>query len=442
MDPKRINICDNSSKTFAECNKDQQLDSITMEDLRFFSETTIKQLSEKEGANLLIFPHCVGGDDRNMSDDGTIITIKNSSIKSSNYMGFVGRGKVELNIRSRFDREDGDNLFLHYMLQKTYGINLFDLQTSRSETKIWDFLVYMFPYYLKRAMRQGLYKTYCRREYNDSRVRGAIDVARHIKQNIPFAGKIAYSTREYSYDNKITQLIRHTIEYLTSHHLAGAKLLSCDKEMRECVAKIKTITPTYNRYERNRVIGENLKSERHPYFTEYTFLQKLCIKILRQERLSVGSNDKDRVYGLLFDGAWLWEAYLYTLLKEEGFKHPCNNKNEGGRYIFEGGKGLTYPDFYNNDMVLDAKYKWQNDQMRREDRFQIITYMHAFKYDKGGLIYPAMSTQSQSSHYGKLKGYGGDLYQYHINISQSDNFEMFCSEMKENEDTLLKAILE
>ena len=44
----------------------------------------------------------------------------------------------------------------------------------------------MFPFYLKKALRQGLYKEYHKQNYNDSNVRGTIDINRHLGKNIPF----------------------------------------------------------------------------------------------------------------------------------------------------------------------------------------------------------------------------------------------------------------
>ena len=63
-------------------------------------------------------------------------------------------------------------------------------------------------------MRKGIYKIYVRNEYNDSNVKGTIDINRHIKMNTPFLGNISYSQREFSYENYVIQLIRHTIEFI------------------------------------------------------------------------------------------------------------------------------------------------------------------------------------------------------------------------------------
>lgn len=46
-----------------------------------------------------------------------------------------------------------------------------------------------------------------------------------VKKNTPFIGNIAYSQREYSYDNYLMELVRHTIEFMKKtpcgSHLLG-----------------------------------------------------------------------------------------------------------------------------------------------------------------------------------------------------------------------------
>ena len=63
-------------------------------------------------------------------------------------------------------------------------------------------------------MRKGLFKEYIRHNYNDGYVKGTIDIARHIEKNTPFTGNVAYSQREFSYDNSLMELVRHTIEFI------------------------------------------------------------------------------------------------------------------------------------------------------------------------------------------------------------------------------------
>lgn len=56
-----------------------------------------------------------------------------------------------------------------------------------------------------------------------------IDIARDIKKNTPFIGNIAYSQREFSYDNSLMDLVRHTIEFIKQKPY-GNKLLAKVKD--------------------------------------------------------------------------------------------------------------------------------------------------------------------------------------------------------------------
>lgn len=319
-------------------------------------------------------------------------------------------------------------------------------------------------------MGQGLYKKYRRFEYNDANIRGPIDVSRHIRQDIPFRGTVAYSTREHSYDNEVTQLIRHTIEYIrTKAH--GVHILSNNKETKEAVSQIVMATQTYNVRERQKVINQNLRPIRHPYFSAYTELQKICLQILRHESLKYGQ-EKDKVYGVLFDGAWLWEEYLNKIFEEHhlNITHARNKAREKGIPLYEGSKSY-YPDFYmkveddtegEKSFVLDAKYKRLgvdviNDgednpnsnsiSICRDDLFQMITYMHVLPAKHCALLYPIepnekMTNQGKviKSKERELLGFGGKICGYGLKISQANERESFWNEMQELEKKLNKSI--
>ena len=319
------------------------------------------------------------------------------------------------------------------MLRKVFAINLFDLQFNSDEESIFDFLIYLFPAFLKRAMQQGIYKEYQTRKYNDANVKGRIDISRHIRQNIPFAGNIAYTTREYAQDNHLTQLIRHTIEYIAQHKYAG-NILSNDEDTTEAVSAICSATPTYQHNERQHVMNQNLRPVSHPYYGEYRPLQQLCLQILRQEEMKYGRDD-DEIYGVLFDGAWLWEEYLNTFLSDIGFEHTRNKEGIGHKSLFKDGTGWCYPDFLSPQIVLDAKYKWYDDwnKMQTKDFYQVISYMHVLDLKKGGFVVP-VDWNSMRFPTKTLKGMGGEMSIYGMNVGykaesfEDYNFKMVLSE--------------
>ena len=406
-----------------------------LDTLKKLTEPTIADLCRKEHPNLLIFPQDldVYGD---KIGDAHIFEVKDEKIFTGNIMGFIGCGDTKVSISSRF-AQDSNDYFLHYMLRKVFAINLFDLQFNSDEESIFDFLIYLFPTFLKRAMQQGMYREYQTRRYNDANVKGRIDISRHIRQDIPFAGKIAYTTREYAQDNHLTQLIRHTIEYISHHQYLG-NILHNDDNMSDCVKAICQATASYNRNERQKVINQNLRPISHPYYGEYRPLQQLCLQILRQEEMKYGRDD-DEIYGVLFDGAWLWEEYLNTFLADIGFEHPRNKEAKGRKSLFTDGSGWCYPDFLSPEMVLDAKYKWYDDwsKVQTKDLYQVISYMHVLNRKKGGYVVPVDWTSSKLPSK-TLKGQGGIMSIYGMDVAfKAESFENYYSNMALSEQEII-----
>ena len=172
----------------------------------------------------------------------------------------------------------------------------------------------------------------------------------------------------------------------------------------------------------------------HPYFSEYRHLQRLCVQILRYEEIKYGRND-DEIYGVLFDGAWLWEEYLNTLLRDYGYKHPQNKVYSGRIHLFTDNSGARYPDFYKKDIVLDAKYKryaeLELQKIDGDDLHQVITYMYILRAQHGGFIVPKQHVNNGISSQSKLlKGYGGSMNIYGITVdTPAKDFKAYCQQM-------------
>ena len=378
-------------------------------------DRTLDNLSQED--SIFIFPN----DLKNSPDldkDQKILETVNQKIKTGNVIGFLGCGQERLTISSRFSNES-DDYFLHYLLQKVLNINLTSLDVGLSrEERLYQLLIYLFPKYLEAAMRKGLYKEYQRFSHNDSHIKGVIDVVNHLKKNLPFTGNIAYTTREFTYDNPMMQLIRHTIEYIRNQKALGRGIIYTN---RENITEIIRVTPSYKQADRAKIIRLNqTKPLRHAYFREYRKLQELCLMILNREEHGLGSQEQ-KIHGILFDVAWLWEEYVHTLLPKD-FIHPRNKEKKGGISVFSGGKRKVFPDFYHKELkiVLDAKYKkleLTEKGINRDDLFQLISYAYILQTEKAGLIFPSID-QTVSSEIGKVEGYGVLLKKWSIQIPQ------------------------
>ena len=440
--------------------KEKQTDFIKF--LIPISGRTIKELKADEGG-ILVWPHSFK-DCKDELGQMTVLDCKFhgdrsiESLHTGNLVGWIGDGKVQIEINSRFSSSNGQDYFLYYMLSKVFHANIVNMEVGAGGLKELNLLIFMFPRLLREALIQGLFKQYVKREYNDCNIRGTIDVNRHLRYNYPPNGRIAYRTKEFSYDNSLTQLIRHTIEYMNTLPMGRAILNGC-KETEECVRMIVQATSSYQKSARRQVLADNRKVVSHPYFTRYKALQRICLAILRNERISHGEQS-DKVHGMLIDVAWLWEEYLACVLSENtGFTHYTS---DNAFHLFEKG-GETFqkviPDYLDaeNMLVADAKYI----PLHRFDRldaeraaaiyYKTIMYMYRFNAKKGFLFHPCnledinyitedqekplpftISEDLISSDY-KIVDTKGYLYELGMIIPNADNYETFCDKMREIE---------
>ncbi|MBQ8079327.1 MAG: hypothetical protein IJ236_05180 [Oscillospiraceae bacterium] len=230
---------------------------------------------------------------------------------------------VTLEIRSRFDDVDKP-YFLWTMLSEVLtGVpEISSRNTVRcsAEARI-DVMaaltVLMFRKALNEAWKSGIYRTYVRREYNDEKLRGAIDLARHIKLNIGQNNAcIAYHTRERTEKEPLNQLILHAWAHIRREYpdavelmgsLASEEQASFQSAIDSIRARVGSSLPDVR-----SCMGENQREISSPFYRKYEDLRKLCLDILRDDArgtlFSYGSGEQ--VSGLLFYIPDLWERFL------------------------------------------------------------------------------------------------------------------------------------
>lgn len=409
------------------------------------ADKSIQQL-EKEG--VFIFPEIMK-DAEDITKEQMILQSFNESFCSSNVMGFLGYGNERLTIESRFSTGRND-FFFHYLLERVLGVpNILEFNIdANQDNRLYSLLLFLFPHYLNAALRKGIFKTYIRNQYNDQNVKGTIDVARHITKNTPFIGNVAYNRREFSYDNYLMELIRHTIEFIKRKPY-GNNLL---RKAKDGITAVVDITKQYEYYDRKSVIIENKKTPvRHAYYNEYRALQRLCIMILHHEKHQIGSGVR-QIHGILFDGAWLFEEYINSLIGHI-FYHPKNRGSQGAQRLFYGNVGLIYPDFIGRDkmnrVIADAKYK-PIGNIGNKDYLQVLAYMFRFDAKQGYYIYPEvreiepqklMLNQGLTYENNVISRLDVSVIKLGLRIPPSaDNYADFSVKMKASEKELISMI--
>src|SRR5699024_10063380 len=132
------------------------------------------------------------------------------------------------------------------------------------------------------------------------------------------------------------------------------------------------------------------KPVRHGYYFEYRKLQLLCLAILRANESMYKQTNDHKIYGILFDGSWLFEEYVNFLIKD-AYYHPQNKTGIEKQDLVEGSVGVIYPDFiYKNNIkrsIAVAKYE-RYGSIHGNDYLQLVAYMYRFDAKQGYYIYP------------------------------------------------------
>ncbi|MGI1811742.1 5-methylcytosine restriction system specificity protein McrC [Priestia sp. TGN 0903] len=353
---------------------------------------------------------------------------------------------VKIMVTSRFDEEKP--YFLSYMLSYENPNFSDDYQTeSNKESLFTILLLYLFKKQLQEAFKQGMFKTYQRQELNNDRLKGTIDIGRHIKENMIFNGKVAYSTKEHTVDNTINNLILHTYHHLKqSFPNESFWHMDSDNKIRTIIKKLKEAVPSFYTSNISKVMVRSLTPLSHPFYSKYEALRKTCIKIMRNLGVSVFDGTEELVSGLLFYIPDLWEKFLLHSYKkyssDEQFVVHISNKirifKESGDNSF---RKEIRPDFVfrRNDrspfFILDAKFKpkWYEVAENRgslssvyDDYLQVINYMISFNTVAAGVIFP--------TNQGLLSKHAFDLSPYNTR----NRFYCFALYVPKVEDTFSK----
>ena len=405
-------------------------------------------------------------------DSFRILTNFNGKYWTQNYIGLLQIEEKNVFIGSRFD--DESFFFTQYILDRALGMNINILQNMDPGVGSGDILeqllAFVFAAQIERAYRKGLYRRYRTYECNDSKVKGKIDITRHIRLNPLNNGKIAYSYREYTADNDVNKMIFTAYTYLQKRHPNIMKNLEKKrKTVGECITQFRNIMQPASRQEAQKLVQRERRKITHSIYHDWEEVRKTAILILRHMGIFVRDAQAEKtIHGVLINMNWVWEQYLQSILEDEikgkGYTfQPQDEKN-----IFIRTKNPLHPlkpdlCMYKDDnsaRILDAKYKnaWSDavqnkngnfDERVREDYFQILAYMYGFRCNKAGIFCPCSASNSSHSEHEyyeytitkdreKEKFYLLPLYIPHSQESKNNSFKSFKEVMEKTNEPKFK----
>ena len=339
--------------------------------------------------------------DSKEKEDELIISTKKQDdglyVQTGNYIGSFSHNDIDIEINSRFS-----NKFLERMLNYANDIYIDDVSLGKSvdakENLSKIIIYYLFIQTLERAFLLGLPKEYKDKNYHEAKVMGKVDVAKFIKSDIPFAGKISSTNRERQDMGDIVLLLHKALKIV-------------QKESKELIKPVINTLSYLNEIREPRLVTPNVvhnalnsKALHNPIYAPYKKVLEYASLIIENEKADIKGTGKQNL-GFIVNVAELFEIYMRKLLQKE-FKDwsMASPKIELYKDNFFARKIIPDIVMSSGDKVLvfDTKYKRMNMQGKdqyglgdvdRNDFFQINTYMSYYQNQGktvvvGGLLYP------------------------------------------------------
>ena len=299
---------------------------------------------------------------------------------------------------------------------------------EQQKDTLTPFLIVQFLLLLKRIVRKGLKKSYYTVEENlNSRIKGKIQLAKHLKQNV-FKNKLTAHVcryQEFGMDSLENRFLKKVLQFIISfknthpNYFAGN-----DKSICELI----TYCSPYFELISEEIDVENLKKlTSNTFFKEYEEAIRIGKHILKRFSYNITETTQQKVAIPPFwiDMPKLFELYVYKKLQEQ-----FGDREE---VLYHFIADYTELDFLLNTpeykMVIDAKYKpIYEDSRVIDDIRQVSGYARLEKvYQKLGLdgsnelidcliIYPSLEEDTNFNLKDKkIEGYK-NIYKLSVSI--------------------------
>ena len=327
-------------------------------------------------------------------------SLTNNGVKFNEFVGVIQVGNIVIEVLPKADKTtDGDaktkNYWQEILVKMLSAVGLFDIQsTSDSSLKlksnsILDLYFALFIKEVEYLLHSGLAKQYRKKEGNVTALKGSIQFAKHIQQNLTHQERFYVRHTTYDVEHKLHFILYKTLRLLkqintnTELHSRIGVLLLHFPEMPD----IKVTEATFDTLVFNR--------KTQPY-KKAIGIAKLLLLEYHPDVITGRHN----VLALMFDMNVLWEKFVFVSLRKHHIDSSVINSisKQTDKHFWKPKSGpisSMKPDIVinqniDNCVVLDTKWKNLNGgNPSAEDLRQMYVYHEYFSSKRVALIYPS-----------------------------------------------------
>jgi len=331
-------------------------------------------------------------------------------VKFKNYVGVIQIGGTTIEILPKADKlntqspeEKGiwHNVLLKMLsLCKKIKVNaVSEASLKKRYHSLLDLYFELFLSEVNLLLQQGLIKKYNKKSANVLALKGSINFAKNIQQNVIRQERFYTNHQVYDYNHLVNQIILKALKVL--------KTISTNSFLIDGVNRTLANFPEINEIEINASHFDKLTSNRktEPY--------NEAIKIAKMILLNYSPDIKggnENMLALLFDMNKLWEEYIFRmLLKVDDSSLHVSFQNRDKFWqekIIKPDIVITKTDVIDNEVketkyIIDTKWKVKEQAEPDDDDLkQMYVYNMYWQSEKSMLLYP--TTKELTTGFGKF----------------------------------------
>ena len=318
--------------------------------------------------------------------NGKYFRSEHKAIKFSSYVGVIQVDNATIEILPKVDKsEDTDwRSVLIAMMKACKKLNTkshSDANLSRQNLNLLDLYFDMYLNEVNQLMRKGLIKQYRKESKNVKALKGKLEFANHLRDNLIHKERFYTNHQVYDKDHLIHQILAKAIGVIKAQSKGS---FVYDKCLRTELSfpEVSNISVNYSLFDK---LSLNRKTQ--PY--------EKALDIARLILLNYSPDikgGKEKMLAILFDMNTLWEEYVLRMLQRAAKAHDGMKVTGQAKKRFWETRTIR-PDivieFKDETTIIDTKWKRStNNKASIEDLRQMYVYNKYWGAKKSMLLYP------------------------------------------------------
>ncbi|MBU2973281.1 McrC family protein [Zobellia sp. B3R18] len=326
----------------------------------------------------------------NQLHNNEYFTLIHKGVKFSQYVGVIQIDGLTIEILPKIDggssKEDLWQKVLIDMLRATKRLKVNKVghaNVNKQQVHLLDIYFEWFLNEVQILIRQGLIKQYRINTGNVKFLKGKLEFAAHIKQNLIHKERFHTSHQVYNHDHHIHQLLSLALNII-GQFSSGTHLYSKCKTAQASFPEVSNIKANKDTFER---LSANRKTR--PYKTALDIARLIILNFAPNV-----SSGKEKMLALLFNMNDLWEEYVLVKLKMQAID-GVEVKGQESKSFWN--RINIRPDIVihkrNKTYVVDTK--WKNiggSKPSTHDLRQMYVYNEYWESFSALLLYPSLKT--------------------------------------------------